>query len=601
VTPRQAAAAVGGCLTAIGAAALGGPPLIRSAHSGRSIGILNELLRGSRYSANEWVEFYLNALMALALGVLVLAAIAWGLARWAQSGRHLSSKLAVAAVAILAAAIAADRLGSYDEAIERDLAAYMTIADGMVQGRTLYVDLWDHKPPAIHATYAAAVFLAGPTPLAIWLLGVTAALATLAGCFAAGRCAGGNVGGVAAAAAWMLFGGDAALQANQPNVEVFMNLCLVWAFAGLLHRDGLNTKRYVLLGLAFLVASLYKTVVAPVAVLLLGTAGLMILAGARAGDGGWRPQLGRVVAHISIAALVVIAGWLLVASYFWAVGRLPAFYDAVFGFNQEYAGSLTRNLANSLRPSPGTIGPMLAYLPLLIVVFAAAIRGARERRRWQWTLLLAYLGAAWLAVALPGRMYPHYYQLLLPPAAIGLGWLVAAAVERRSQLAIATCCALLWAPLAARLYQGTVPLEALPIMKYGNYGYDCLEVQRIGPWVNQRLSPSATLFHWGPEPGVYYYSGRQSPVPFVYNMPLQGTKPRSQRYVAMMLTSLQKADPAMIVAREVEMRAIDHPIESWIDQPYERIQGPAGVERFAFYAKRDRQTVRVRGGASPSL
>ena len=40
---------------------------------------------------------------------------------------------------------------------------YTTVADGMLDGRTLYQSIWDHKPPAIHVTYAAAVALFGAT------------------------------------------------------------------------------------------------------------------------------------------------------------------------------------------------------------------------------------------------------------------------------------------------------------------------------------------------------------------------------------------------------------------------------------------------------
>jgi hypothetical protein len=49
------------------------------------------------------------------------------------------------------------------------------------------------------------------------------------------------VTGLWAVAFWTVAAGDLALQANQPNTEVFLTACLIWAFAGegaVSHADG---------------------------------------------------------------------------------------------------------------------------------------------------------------------------------------------------------------------------------------------------------------------------------------------------------------------------------------------------------------------------
>ena len=122
------------------------------------------------------------------------------------------------------------RIRTFDEAQDRDLMAYMIVADGVLHGKTLYQQVWDHKPPAIHLTYAASAAVFGPSELALWVMGVTAALVTLIACYRAGVIRAGPVGGVAAAAIWALASGDLLLQANQPNAEVFMNAAIAWAF-----------------------------------------------------------------------------------------------------------------------------------------------------------------------------------------------------------------------------------------------------------------------------------------------------------------------------------------------------------------------------------
>jgi 4-amino-4-deoxy-L-arabinose transferase-like glycosyltransferase len=120
------------------------------------------------------------------------------------------------------------RLHTYSEPLERDETIYAVIAHEMLDGRALYSDLWDHKPPAIYVTYAAAELIPGYGRDSIFLLNVAAAVATLLACYFAGSAAGdGRIGGVIAAGLWALASGDLAPQANQPNTRVFLSIELV--------------------------------------------------------------------------------------------------------------------------------------------------------------------------------------------------------------------------------------------------------------------------------------------------------------------------------------------------------------------------------------
>jgi hypothetical protein len=46
---------------------------------------------------------------------------------------------------------------------------------------------------------------------------------------------GGHGGRTLAAAFWAVLSGSFALEAREPNAEIFMNVCLVWVFAPLVH------------------------------------------------------------------------------------------------------------------------------------------------------------------------------------------------------------------------------------------------------------------------------------------------------------------------------------------------------------------------------
>src|SRR5438105_14544310 len=132
----------------------------------------------------------------------------------------------------LCALIFCSRLHTYHEPLQRDLTTYAVIAHEMLAGKSLYQDLWDHKPPAIHVTYAAAELIAGYGRNSIFLMNVAAAMATLMACYFAGSARGrGPLAGIVAATLWTLASGDLAIEGNQPNTEVFLNVLLTTAFA----------------------------------------------------------------------------------------------------------------------------------------------------------------------------------------------------------------------------------------------------------------------------------------------------------------------------------------------------------------------------------
>src|SRR5437667_2021107 len=170
----------------------------------------------------------------------------------------LRRALPVGALVGLCALILSLRLHTYSEPLERDLTSYAVIAHEMLNGKNLYSDLWDHKPPAIHVTYAAAELIAGYGRNSIILMNVAAAIATLLACYFAGSAGGrGPLAGLVAATLWTLASGDLAIEGNQPNTEVFLNALLTAAFAIFARsgKNGLGTRGALLVGLLVTVAS----------------------------------------------------------------------------------------------------------------------------------------------------------------------------------------------------------------------------------------------------------------------------------------------------------------------------------------------------------
>ena len=137
---------------------------------------------------------------------------------------------------LLGLTIAGVRLRTFHEPLERDLVTYLLIGHAMNQGGRLYVDAWDIKPPGVYELYAWTEAAVGFGELQLYVLGVLTALVSLIGAYVAGSKLGRSAG-LWSALFWTLLCSASGLQANQPNGEVFINACVIWALALLLHAD----------------------------------------------------------------------------------------------------------------------------------------------------------------------------------------------------------------------------------------------------------------------------------------------------------------------------------------------------------------------------
>ena len=485
----------------------------------------------------------------------------------------------IAALVGLCALIFSLRLHTYDEPLERDLTTYAVFAHEMLNGKNLYSDLWDHKPPAIHVTYAAAELVAGYGRNSIFLMNVLAAIATLFVCYSAGSAAGGGrVGGCFAAVFWTLISGDLALEANQPNTEVFMNVFLATAFTLLVRakKGNLGRRRAVIVGVLFAVASLYKPVVV-VQPALLAIAYLACC----------EPKLRKkAFVDVLIIAATGIAIWGFVFGYFVARGSDAAFTDAVFGYNHYYSSYQShqdlRNIQGWMSLSPEVF---LVVLPIAILAAIGIVRGVIVARQRHWILLLAYIIASEIAVLLPGWPFPHYYQLLLPPLVIGASWSIQllrrSLPERWSFASYATGALASGAIVLIQVPNYLLPAGDWSVAKYGNI---FVETEQLAGKIDGLLSSNETFYEWGSESGLYFATGRRPPSGIIFAFPMLGG-PLKENLSQRLVKDLKQAKPDLVVADVATMTLTEreHPVLGWVKENYESF---ARTDSFLLFARK---------------
>lgn len=482
----------------------------------------------------------------------------------AEPDNHVKKRLILPLCILLglSALIGLQRLYTLHEPLERDLTLYAVIGHELLGGRCLYSDLCENKPPAIFLTYAAAEWLAGYGPIAVYLLGTIAAIITLLGIYWAGYSLSDSTGtGLWAAIFWTAICSDLSHQANQPNTEVFINACTVWAFVLLLRTNyrRLWVWRYLAIGALLALGSLYKTVVIVIAVAL----GVVHLAFPPGG-----PQNRRLAfKQVWVMAAVGGAAWASLFIYFAAVGHAKDFYEIVFTFNRYYAGNIINHLASGLIRFRGVL---IYVVPCIYAICIwAVLTKSRELQR-PWLLLMGLIIGSHVAVALPGKWYPHYYQYWLPVLAVTAAW----TIEELGHLAERHS---LWVKCLA----GSIILIFMVAHEFPNYkispeewsrkkyGKLFVESKDMGEEIRRILKAGETFYEWGAESGLYYYSRQSPPSGVMCYWHLHGW-PYGLHLSNRVVKDLERTQPELflIPKRLVPEVIFPNPVLSWFSTRY---------------------------------
>lgn len=450
---------------------------------------------------------------------------------------------AVLVLLLLAALICFERWHTYQEPLERDITTYAVIGHEMLRGRKLYSDLWDCKPPLLYLTFSAAEILAGYGASEIYLLNILASLLTLWGVYRAGRRIGGMAGGLWASFFWAVLSGDLYLQANQPNIEVFLNACITWSFIFWLALDEkkFRARRAAAAAFFLALASFYKHVFFFSAIM----AGLLYLASQ------WKNSLSRRVALSMVLWILgfLSTGWTLVAGYFALTQRFEDFTGALLTynfFNNHYGAGRISLFLEQFRHDQ--FGPhfMAFVLPLLFLSLGGLFFRDKKNEH-PWVLWVVFLLSCEAAVLAPGLFHPHYYQLLLPWLVIGGAWGAVRTGEilsrkwQKTSLLPGLTALLLLILHEAPFYRW--PAQTWSEKKYGNIFIQSAEIAKKA---DQILKPDETFYEWGNETGLYFLTKRPPPSGLFYAFPLM-VPPLTGPLNAKTIKELEKSKPELVL------------------------------------------------------
>ncbi len=443
------------------------------------------------------------------------------------------------------------RLHYENEPLERDITTYAYVAHNMLEGENLYSELWDHKPPAIYGVFMLGELLFGYNQFAITALGIIFTLISGAFLYLFLDRITDSTTALLGAAFWALASNSIALQANQPNVELFMNTFTIMALWALAQAHNRKPAYMFVAGVFWGLVSLLKMIaIFPVFFIVVYL--MMPLRGV--GGLKWdRQQLKSVVIFPIPPAFI----WTSTFIYFNVLGRFSEFWEAVFAYNRYYSQSILKNVTGFFISPNKMFHASLTEIWILVLLSIAWFGiSKKEYNGLRRSFFIFFLLGSCIAVASPGYYYAHYYQLLLPSVCIlaALFFHDAFRTIRGKDLqygkAVLTGLVVFALGLTG-MYQiesFRMSPEEISIKKYGPQFTQSYEIAKI---VAKHTSDDDEIYVWGAETGIYFYSKRKSVtgITYIYPLLVGPQKVRLQK-IRRVIRDISDSPPAVFVYNE---------------------------------------------------
>ena len=429
--------------------------------------------------------------------------------------------------------------------IGRDQATYCVIAESLLKGKHLYLDLWDNKPPGIFYLYVPIVIFVGR---ATWLVGaldlVCVTAAALATFYFCSRYMGPQAGAVAAVLYAYWHNRNGYINAAQP--EVFIVLFVFTAFF-LLVRDGARPKcRSFAAGLAVGAAFWIKynsfAFLPLIAFLPYLDTSRMCLPSPRLGlTLPWRAWTVRTAVLCGGLATTVAA----VLGWFRFSGAWPAMREVQFQVLPRYGAMIVERTPHYFLWALRQVNFNLGSCPETGVALAL-LMAWRYRDFHRSTPIFIAAVSGFLVTVSQARFNAYSFEPFFPFLAMLWAYVAAMAFDgfraisqslsRRGWTAarvgvwlVFVNCVYFPLPVPAmhqvERYQGFQKWWHNPERSYGNYWWP-LGIEHLGGefqavrYLKNHSEGSDQVYVWGTAPLIYFLSGRECPSRFVSNLAL---------------------------------------------------------------------------------
>lgn len=481
------------------------------------------------------------------------------------------------------------RLHSLGEPAERDIAGYGYIAHQLLAGERIYTDLWDHKPPGAYWPFVLAESIWGYESSSLIYIGIPFTLISLLFIYLLLKKLAGDAVALIGSAFWALASNSVHLQANESNIEVFLNTFTILGIWSFMKSTEGKDRFLILAGLLFAIATTFKMIVIfPVA----AVCGYVVITTL---GRGWTTRVKEAGVRLFVLLAPTVLIWAGIFLYFGYTGRFGDFHEAVFEYNRDYSGNMWSNIWRMVSDPKLLFNPKLediGVLPALSVAWLIFSRKEYGPLRRSFFILL-FIGLL-AEVASPGKFHPHYYQILIPMyvimASLCIDDIYGRLKSKGLVLAKAAVVLLSLSSIGYLSYYQLSYLKKTPDqiskIKYGG-NVDFGDVYILAKYIQKITGSCDTIYEWGAEPGLYYYSQRKSASGIFYVYPLiRGQIEGRNKRMMKVYNDLTAAPPAIIVWNYRFGNTENNVLSTFLESKYRPLGSFRGYEIYEYIDRR---------------
>ncbi len=482
------------------------------------------------------------------------------------------SSVLFSAIGLFAAQTRPDELDGY-------LFAYY--AKRMLAGQSLYVDLWDNKPPGIYWADAIGMWLSDGGWWGIAFVCCAAgALTIVAFATMVHRWYGGRTAVVAAMLASLyLFSFQFHVGANRPATffvlfEVAAALCYVSA----LRSANRSTWLMMMSGACVVAAMACRQTSFAVGVAIAAH----VIWRATRGDQGWRRRMFWLMTGVAAAILFIVV-------VLWITSSPADAWRAVVSAN---VGFFTDAASSSWLPSfhrwPDirdalTLPLILAAAAIVYTIFVRRELGPHTHAPSPMLFAITWLIAAMYLATISPHDRMHYFAIALPPLLLLANhavWVLFESDEPSPQPRMHVIIAFVW-------FAFMIGDPVTNLVRQANRGYYHAFVSTDPPrnsdiinLIRTHTKPTDAIFIWNYHPDIYWHADRPIAIPHNVLIHIEQLGPHAQPKIDEVLGALRQTRPTALVLDPDQMRN-DKRFEygdfpDWIESNY---QTPTGTSR----------------------
>jgi len=399
-----------------------------------------------------------------------------------------------------------------------DEGIYEVLGAGISQGRILYAEIWDNKPPLLYIFYA----LVGADQFNIRLLSLLTGIATILSFFSLSqKLFKRTFTTLIVTTVFAIIFGLPIIEGNIANAENFMLLPILLSFSLFVSFftqkkiSYLNSKKLgylfsgFLLGFAFLIKTValfdFATIIF-IAIIATFNEQLSIKR--------FLPQFRKISQELLYLTLGFVSPLLISLLYFLSVGALTQYIDAIFLSTVGYVG-----FNNTFFIPQG----LLISKVILLILFISILYVVRKKITFTYLFIFVWVGFSVFNSFFSHRPYTHYMIVLLPSLCLLLG-LCLEELKRKRLIAIGSFILILFLVLNffnRWSYTKTVmyyPNFALFVTnKKSLHDYQSFFDRRtprdteVALYVKNHLVKDAHVFYWGNSAQMYRLSNKLPP------------------------------------------------------------------------------------------